>query len=236
MKGFLSMAIFAIGLSAGAQTSGTLKGQIHDTKGDALPAGYASVDVGGSEIKVAVDETGHFTIKPLNSGTYVLTIGSMGFQEAQYEVVIKSDQVTTMNDLVLGDDVTILEKEVKITEYRDPLINPYETNKVELDAKILENNPNRRSITDLVGGSSSEVKKSNDGELYFRGSRSDGVIQFIDGVKQTGTISSLPGRAIGRVAVYTGAIPAKYGDTTSGVIVLETQSYFDLYYARMAKK
>jgi hypothetical protein len=28
--------------------------------------------------------------------------------------------------------------------------------------------------------------------------------------------------------VYSGAIPAKYGDTTGGVVVMETLSYFDL--------
>jgi outer membrane receptor protein involved in Fe transport len=39
----------------------------------------------------------------------------------------------------------------------------------------------------------------------------------------------VPGSSIGGVTVYTGGIPAKYGDTTGGVIILETKSYFDLY-------
>jgi outer membrane receptor protein involved in Fe transport len=37
--------------------------------------------------------------------------------------------------------------------------------------------------------------------------------------------------------VYSGAIPAKYGDTNGGVIVVETRSYFDLlreYNSRMS--
>jgi len=33
---------------------------------------------------------------------------------------------------------------------------------------------------------------------------------------------------------YTGGIPAKYGDTTGGVVILETLSYFDLYNAWLA--
>ena len=40
---------------------------------------------------------------------------------------------------------------------------------------------------------------------------------------------NLPSRGIGEIAVYTSGIPAKYGDVLSGVIVIETQSYFDLY-------
>jgi hypothetical protein len=29
--------------------------------------------------------------------------------------------------------------------------------------------------------------------------------------------------------VYTGGLPAKYGDTLGGVVVMETKGYFDLY-------
>ena len=44
-------------------------------------------------------------------------------------------------------------------------------------------------------------------------------------------MTSVPGVSIGALEAYTGGIPAKYGDTTGGVIVLETKSYFDLYNA-----
>ena len=37
----------------------------------------------------------------------------------------------------------------------------------------------------------------------------------------------IPGIAVGSVKVYTGGIPAAYGDVTGGVIVVETKSYFD---------
>jgi hypothetical protein len=31
--------------------------------------------------------------------------------------------------------------------------------------------------------------------------------------------------------LYTGGLPAKYGDTLGGVVVMESKSYFDLYRA-----
>jgi len=31
------------------------------------------------------------------------------------------------------------------------------------------------------------------------------------------------------VAVYTGGVPAKYGDCTGGVVVIETKNYLSLY-------
>lgn len=43
----------------------------------------------------------------------------------------------------------------------------------------------------------------------------------------TGEIG-IPGLAIGAMKVYTGGVPAKYGDVNGGVIVVETKSYFDL--------
>jgi hypothetical protein len=43
----------------------------------------------------------------------------------------------------------------------------------------------------------------------------------------TGDIG-IPGQAIGSLKVYTGGVPARYGDLSGGVIVVETKSYFDL--------
>ncbi|OFZ66875.1 MAG: hypothetical protein A3D92_13690 [Bacteroidetes bacterium RIFCSPHIGHO2_02_FULL_44_7] len=82
----------------------------------------------------------------------------------------------------------------------------------------------------MVTGASSEVRMSDDGELMFRGARKGDMLYLIDGVK-TSSIGSVPGSAIGRMQIYTGGLPAKYGDTMGGVIVLETKSYFDLYNA-----
>ena len=75
---------------------------------------------------------------------------------------------------------------------------------------------------------SSEVRKTEDGELVFRGARKGDMIYLIDGVK-TRDAGSLPGVSIGRMQVYTGGLPAKYGDTLGGVVVIESKSYFDLY-------
>ena len=48
-------------------------------------------------------------------------------------------------------------------------------------------------------------------------------------------MGSIPGVAVQGLEAYTGGIPAKYGDTTGGVVVLETKGYCDLYYAWKAR-
>ena len=75
---------------------------------------------------------------------------------------------------------------------------------------------------------SSEVKVTADGDLVFRGARKGDMIYMMDGIKSN-SISNVPSAAIGRIKVYTGGLPAKYGDTLGGAIVMETLSYFDLY-------
>jgi hypothetical protein len=36
--------------------------------------------------------------------------------------------------------------------------------------------------------------------------------------------------------VYTGGVPAKYGDTTGGVIVVETKSYLEEYNEKLRQE
>jgi outer membrane receptor protein involved in Fe transport len=86
----------------------------------------------------------------------------------------------------------------------------------------------------MLANSNSEITKTENNQLIIRGSRAGDVIYYVDGVKMN-TMQSIPGAAIGGMTVFTGGVPAKYGDTTGGVVVLETKSYFDLYYAWKAK-
>ena len=85
----------------------------------------------------------------------------------------------------------------------------------------------------LATSMSSEIKVDDDGQLMFRGARKGDMIYMVDGIKANDVVN-IPSSAIGNMMVYTGALPAKYGDTLGGVVVVETKSYFDLYRAWMA--
>jgi hypothetical protein len=77
---------------------------------------------------------------------------------------------------------------------------------------------------------SSAIQKNEEtGQLYFRGARPESMGYYTDGVKQQDVLRGVPGSSIGSMTVYVGGIPAKYGDITGGVVVIETKSYFDLY-------
>ena len=53
------------------------------------------------------------------------------------------------------------------------------------------------------------------------------MIAYRNSLLQHGGDANIPGLAIGSVKVYTGGVPARYGDFTGGCIVIETQSYFN---------
>lgn len=73
----------------------------------------------------------------------------------------------------------------------------------------------------------SDVQLTEDGSLVFRGARKGDMIYMVDGMKIRGDLQ-LPSAAISRMMVYSGGLPACYGDTTGGVVVMETKSYFEL--------
>ena len=96
-----------------------------------------------------------------------------------------------------------------------------------LTSKDITHQSNKFDLKGMISTMTSDVKVSDDGELMFRGSRKGEMLYLIDGVK-TSAIGSIPSCAIGSITVYAGGMPAKYGDTLGGVVILETKSYFDL--------
>lgn len=217
-----------LAVSGNAQANfGEIKGKITEEEtNETLPGVNVWVEVNGSKQGTATDLDGKFTIKPLKPGTYILHASFINKVELQKEVVVYPDQISYENSLVMSD-TTLLE--VVVQGYEIPLIDPEQTSKKTVNYKDIQHNPNLRDIKKLAGGLTSEIKTSENGNSYVRGGRSDASIYFIDGVKVSGQSLSVPGVAIGSLTVYTGGVPAKYGDVTGGVIIVETKSYMDLY-------
>ena len=59
---------------------------------------------------------------------------------------------------------------------------------------------------------------------------------MLDGVKIRENVPNVPSSGISSMSVYTGGLPAKYGDTTGGVVVIETKSYLEHYYEKLNRK
>ena len=114
--------------------------------------------------------------------------------------------------------------------WEKPLIDPEEPSKITVLAAEFEDSPVRKNPVALIASSSPDIYRApNSDDLYFRGSRSDAMAYFVDGVKVAARLSGVPPSSIASFTIYTGGLPARYGDVTGGAVAIETKSYFDLY-------
>ncbi len=236
---FVLIVLICFPLFIYSQTSGTIKGVVYDNSTKAtLPGANVWVEVGGQLIGSATDDNGSFTIKPLNPGKYNLHISYSGRKEVVLTlVVVNPDKITFVNDTYLEDKACESDSLFVVKAYRIPLIDPEDPIKVTVLANEIELLPESRNVNRILNMISSDIQVSEDGEeVYFRGSRNGSVAYFVDGIRQLGTNPSLPGGCISSMTVYTGAVPAKYGDFVGGVVVIETKSYFDFENERKAKE
>ncbi len=206
---------------------GTIKGKVID-KDTEEPVYGASVYVksGGNMIGCATDPDGYFTIKPLDPGVYTLYINHASYDSTKkvLEVPVDPDKITFMDDVFMKSGRTLVQ--VDIFGYK--LIDPEETGRKTIDSKTIESLAVSNDISLILATLDPNITLDDDGKsLHFRGSRSDAGTFWVDGVRMRDSNVNLPSGSIGSMTVYSGGIPAKYGDCTGGVVIIQTKGYFD---------
>lgn len=179
---------------------------------------------GGVKVRTQTNNHGDYTLRPVEPGTYSVTINSILIDTITMTgVVVSGTGMAMVQDLTvpLGRQMTVV------------VIRPNETirdetpSKSELKGTDLDKLPDPGSLNhaiELMGG----VWVSDNGrQISFRGARIGDALYIVDGVRQRGTDVSLPNRSIATLSAYHGGIPAEYGDFMGGVVVIETMSYFD---------
>lgn len=205
-----------------AQSSGTLKGKLSDkaTK-EAIPFASVVIESGGKQYGgVNTDIDGNYTIKPIPPGKYDVKSVYVGYKSVLIkDVIINNDKITFLDIDMEQSIQTLTTFEVK--EYAVPLISKDQTQTGgTMTSEEMSKMPGRSatSVAVTVGGVFSQ-----DGEMgSIRGSRTEGTVMYIDGVRVRGS-SSLPQAAIEEVTVVTGGLPASYGDATGGIVNITTK-------------
>ncbi len=232
MKKYLILLLALIGADAiNAQVWGEIHGKVKGSDIGTLVSANVQASAGDKQIGVSTDLDGEFKLKPLNAGTYNITISFIGYHKATIEgVVVKPDQVTFLKDIVLEPLTIALGDGAEVIVFKEPLINPEETSRMTTLKADLDHSPARRDIKNVITAMSPGVTiDPATQELHFKGTRTDAIQYIVDGVKLMGSYTALPASGVGSVSVYTGGVPAKYGDLTGGVVIIESVSYFDLY-------
>jgi len=221
----LSSAVLFI-ISVGFSQTGEIKGIVKDEKGEPLFGTQVYVEIGGVKQGAITDPDGKYTIKPINPGKHQVYMSSMGYQKQIIQNVdVLSNRITYVNADLVSSTITM--DDFVVVEHIIPLIDKDEPYVQIISAESIKDSPQKHNPIAIVGQISGVTVAPNGKDVYVRGSRPQSTQFITDGMKSiTGGIG-IPGLAIGSIKVYTGGVPAAYGDVTGGVIVVETKSYYD---------
>lgn len=229
-----------LSLSLYAQSTGEIKGKILDSlTREPLYGANVWVETGSSKIGGTTNEDGRFTIKPLPAGVYDLNVSYTGKKKYFLDNVrVSSSNITSLKEILLADNTTLGEVEIKAEKYTgtERLIKPDNVCEITLLSAEFKTNPFNKMPKEMISKTVPGVYQADDGQpLYFRGSRNDAMQYYVDGVKTRNGELGIPNCSISEINVYTGGVPAMYGDLTGGVVVIETKSFFEIYNQRHNK-
>lgn len=227
----MMMAMILFGGQILAQEAlGEVLGEVVDKKsGFPLVDAHIYMDDNGRRYQAKTDLDGRFRISAVPAGTYQLNIRYQEDTLKGLRVEVPLDGF--FNTGLIAFSSNIQEHDPVIFKYRDQVrLIDGNLPTTSLTSKEIDKSPLKFNVKGLVASMTSEVRMTEDGELFFRGARKGDMIYIVDGVK-TVNLSAVPGVSIGNMMVYTGGLPAKFGDTLGGVVVIESKSYFDLYRA-----
>jgi len=227
MKKLMLIALlFISGQSIGQNALGEVIGTVV-TPESKIPVVDALVYIedNGRIYRSKTDLDGRFRISAIPSGAYSMSIRQ--FEDTMRNILVEvpidgffNTGEIEFNSSILTMKGVVVKVKLRLVDGNLPV--------AALSADQIDKSPAKFDIKGLVTSMSSEVRQTEDGELVFRGARKGDMIYLIDGVK-TRDAGSVPGVSIGKMMLYTGGLPAKYGDTLGGVVVMESKSYFDLY-------
>jgi TonB-dependent Receptor Plug Domain len=225
------LALLIVGQVSAQQALGEVTGTVHEY-GSIIPAVDARIVIkDGTRIYQAkADLDGEFRISAIPAGDYLVNILYDKDTMSNIPINVPMDGIARMGVIkfegkiteIVGAEVLAYRDEVRLIDGNLPV--------TKITAEEIALSPVKFNVKDLITSMTSNVQQTADGQLVFRGARKGDMIYMIDGVK-TSDAGTIPSVSIGYMMVYTGGLPAKYGDTLGGVVVIESKSYFDLYRA-----
>lgn len=209
-------------LTSKADNTGQINGTVTDSiSGEPLVGATVQVMLNGKAFGTVADVDGYYILKPLQPGVYDVSISYIGYTKKIYSAIKVSQSSITILNTQLSNSSDLPEARISASKYDDLISVDPIGGKVpfELIAK-----PTVRGLDNLVSILPGVYQSDTDGELYFRGSRPEATEYYVDDVKIRGN-HNVPAGAIAEIVVYSGGIPARYGDVTGGVVVITTKSY-----------
>ncbi len=207
---------------------GEIRGLIKNTDLEAVP--YATVKILQGNLLIGgtqTDAEGYYKYKPLSAGSYEVLVIEPGHVTQKINKVTVKPGDATYVDVKLSPNTLEVVTVVANTDYVQSGVDRNICTFRSIDYKELSQLAGYTSgdINKVIPQLVSDVVESPNGGLHFRGGREGASGNYIDGVKTYGE-TFVPGLAIENITVFTGGVPAMYGDMMSGAVVITTKSYF----------
>jgi hypothetical protein len=216
---------------AAQQSYGEIRGILKNDLKEMVPFATVKIMQGGALIGgTQSDIEGNYHFKPLEPGKYDVVVMEAGHKAKQISgVKVIPNEPTYLNIKLQSNTLGTVEVvgTIQKEDYTQSGCNTSMFSMVSLDATELMQNASfdHANLMTAVTAVSSDVIETPDGGYHFRGSRSDANAVYMDGVKLL-DMGGVPGLSIENMTVFSGGVPAMYGDVTVGVIVVTSKSYF----------
>lgn len=206
-------------------TDGEIMGRVWNSDSSETVVGAnVTLEVNGELKGIPTDINGKFRLSSIPTGTYTVSVSFAGEKKILHGVAVLPNEITRIGEVVLSNNILT---GIEIV-WKPKMLKEDELSKIDISYQEIQNSAVRSSPMKLVASAAGTQLTADGNGVIIRGSRPQSTIYYIDGIKQT-SLAAIPSAATGSISVYTGGLPAKYGDCTGGVVVMETVSYFDLY-------
>lgn len=228
---FSAVSVLMFTLAQGQNMNGEIMGKVLDTVGNEPLYGVKVwVEIGDTKLFGLSNFDGRYRISAVPTGTYTVYLKYKNDTIQVANQYVKPDGLCVLKDITFSSTLMLKQIDIDGGKRAEKIIEIGNEHMTFLSPEDIAVSVNRQNLAELITNISTDIQKTTNGDLIIRGSRPGDLVFFVDGVK-TENLGTVPGSSLGGITVYSGGIPAKYGDTTGGVIIVETKSYFDLYRA-----
>ena len=236
-KALIMIALLIAGQVSAQQALGEVVGEV--TEGETargLVGAKVYIKDGTRIYQARTDMDGRFRISAIPAGEYMVNIQFDIDTMRNISVNVPMNGLGNIGVIAFNSSYTEVDGANVTASSNDMILIDGNLPVATMTAKEISVSPVKFDIKRLITSMSSNVQQTADGSLVIRGARKGDMIYMVDGVKVRGDAGQIPSASIGYLQVYTGGLPAKYGDTLGGVVVIESKSYFDLYRAWEAEQ
>ena len=229
MKKIFSFLLLTLvfAFSASAQNV-EIKGNVVDETGAGAIASTVTLYSADKAIATqSPDEQGDYFFKELTPGTYDVQITLMNYKSKKItKVTVIANKIFYVQNIKLVEDPNLL-GQIDVEPAKQSMAQQTTSTGKSIDEmEFKEFAGEKGDLVGLVSIMTPSITPTNDGkDMYIRGARRGTTQYIIDGEKVIGSFD-IPSQSVQNVTVYTGGIPAQYGDLTGGLVNVSTKSYF----------